>query len=66
MSRVTVNPEMHEQVQTIFYLLYIQQIYSVADSSSSSSSVFGITILSVAYVCQTFNQNCVIFNDVLV
>ena len=30
-SRVTINPEMHDQVHTIFYLLYIQQNYSVAD-----------------------------------
>ena len=29
-SRVTINPEMHEQVHTIFYLLYIQQNYSFA------------------------------------
>ena len=54
-------------LRTIFYLLYIQQNYSVADSSSSScscsySSVFGFTFLSVAYVCQTFNQVCVVFN----
>ena len=28
--RVTINPEIHEQVHTIFYLLYIQQNYSVA------------------------------------
>ena len=29
-SRVTINPEMHEQVHTIIYLLYVQQNYSVA------------------------------------
>ena len=29
-SRVTINPEMHEQVHTIFYLSYIQQNYSFA------------------------------------
>ena len=66
-SQVTINPEMHEQVHTIFYLLYIQQNYSIADSSSSTclssySSVFGFTFLSVAYVCQTFNQVGVVFN----
>ena len=27
-SRVTINHEMHEQVNTIFYLLYSQQNYS--------------------------------------
>ena len=27
-SRVTINHEMHEQVHTIFYLLYSQQNYS--------------------------------------
>ena len=29
-SRVTINHEMHEQVHTIFYLLYSQQNYSHA------------------------------------
>ena len=29
-SRVTINHEMHEQVHTIFYLLYTQQNYSIA------------------------------------
>ena len=29
-SRVTINHEMHEQVYTIFYLLYSQQTYSNA------------------------------------
>ena len=29
-SRVTINREMHEQVHTIFYLLYSQQNYSIA------------------------------------
>ena len=29
-SRVTINHEMHEQVHTIFYLLYSRQNYSIA------------------------------------
>ena len=37
-SRVTINPEMHDQVHKMFYLLCIQQNYSVADSCSSSCS----------------------------
>ena len=46
-SRVIINHEMHEQLHTIFYLLYIEQNYSVVDSSSScscsNSSVFVFT-----------------------
>ena len=29
-ARVTINHEMHEQVHTIFYLLYSRQNYSIA------------------------------------
>ena len=62
-SRLTINHEMHEQVQTIFYLLYSQQNYSNALLCSCSySSSFGFSFLSVAHVCQTFNQVCVAFN----
>ena len=63
-SRVTINHEMHEQVHTVFYLLYSQQNYSNALLCSCSySSSFGFSFLSVAHVCQTFNQ---LLNDVLV
>ena len=68
-SRVTTNPEMHEQDHANFYLLYIQQNYSVADSTSSSSSCScsysSVFFLSVAHVYQTFNQVCVVFNAFL-
>ena len=46
-----------------FYLLYSQQNYSNALLCSCSySSSFGFSFLSVAHVCQTFNQVCVAFN----
>ena len=46
-----------------FYLLYSQQNYSNALlCSCSHSSSFGFSFLSVAHVCQTFNQVCVAFN----
>ena len=48
-SRVTINHEMHEQVHTVFYLLYSQQNYSNALLCSCSySSSFGFSFLSVA------------------
>ena len=65
-SRVTINHEMHEQVHTIFYLLYSQQIaqtrYILSSCSCSYSFSFGFSFLSVAHVCPTFNQVCVAFN----
>ena len=62
-SRVTINDEMHEQVHTIFYLLYSPQNCSNALLFSCSySSSFGFSFLLVAHVCQTFNQVCVAFN----
>ena len=69
-SRVTINHEMHEQVHTIFYLLYSQQNCSnaahiLSSCSCSYSSSFGFSFLSVAHVCQTFNQVCVAFNGCL-
>ena len=65
-SRVTINHEMHEQVHTIFYLLYSQQNNSnTLLCSCSYSSSFGFSFLSVAHVCQRFNQVCVAFNAFL-
>ena len=63
-SRVTINPEIHEQVHTIFYLLYIQQNYSVADVFDCElvMLVFFSIFLSVPHVCQTFNQVSVVLN----
>ena len=66
-SRVTINHEMHEQVHTIFYLLYSQQncsnaAYILSSCSCSYSSSFGFSFLSVAHVCQPFNQVFVAFN----
>ena len=43
-SQVTINHEMHEQVHTVFYLLYSQQNYSNALLCSSSYySSFGFS-----------------------
>ena len=50
-ARVKINPEMHEQVHTIFYLLYIQQNYPA-----------GFAFLSIVHVCQKLNEVCVAFN----
>ena len=62
-SRVTINHERYEQVHMIFYLLYSQQNCSNAlHCTCSYSSSFGLSFLSVAHVCQTFNQVCVAFN----
>ena len=62
-SLMPINHEMHEQVHTIFYLLYSQQKYSnVLLCSCSYSSSFGFSFLSVTHVCQTFNQVCVALN----
>ena len=65
--RVTINHEMHEQVYTTLYLLYSQQNYSNALLCSFSySSSFGFSFLSVAHVCQTFNQGLCSFQRVFV
>ena len=67
-SRVTINHEMHKQVHTIFYYILnkiAQTRYILSSCLCSYSSSFGFSFLSVAHVCQTFNQVCVAFNEFL-
>ena len=50
-----------------FFIYYIlnkiaQTRYILSSCSCSYSSSFGFSFLSVAHVCQTFNQVCVAFN----
>ena len=63
-SRVTINHEMHEQVHTIFYLLYSQQNYSNALLCRCSySSSFGFRFFfSRPCLPDTLTKVCVAFN----
>ena len=53
-SRVTINPEMHEQVHTIFYLLYIQQNYSV--THVFDCELFVLVFFSIFRPCLPYMQ----------